>query len=747
MSSSYRKLALPIVALGVAGPFVNSGHVPEIWDTAYGILVGWVALLAIAVCIRRDRPGGIVWPLLAVSVALGAASTMLPSLVGEGRGSATPDIGDAALLLSSLLLAVAMLRVVVGREPRRLVSIDMLTIVVAVALVAGVLLIGPAFASSTLALTARLILVAHAVIDIVVLSVVIHLLVGPRPFPPATRLLAAAGAAFVASELLWNWATITGSYVPGLWADTGWNLQPLLLGLAALHPSMRQLGQREVVAGDDEIRHTTPILLGAAALVGPLLIGAHDLTDHHDVLRVLVVWLGGATLSVLVVTRFSMLLRRAQEQQRALDKDLAERGRMLEQFEDRYRELMEQIPAVIYDAHIDEDGVVYWQYMSPQCTTILGIDADTLYESTENWWAPVHSEDRECVRAAFARRDGVARPEATEFRFVRPDGEEIWLRDTATVVCDDAERHVHGLMFDITTAKHAVSEQERMELELRLAQKLEAVGQLAAGIAHEINTPIQFIGDSVGFLHSAFGDLMALVALYDELRRSVEHGAPAPELLQRVSEAEIEADIEYLTERVPAAFERTVDGVQRVATIVRAMREFGHPPTADLSPVDLNAVIENTLIVATSEYKYVADVACELGELPAVVCNRGDINQVVLNLIVNAAHAIGDVIGDSGKRGTITISTAAQEETVRISIADTGGGIPEEIGARIYDPFFTTKAVGRGTGQGLAITRTIVERHDGTISFDTIPGEGTTFHIVLPTQVASPQPQPQGTTV
>jgi signal transduction histidine kinase len=239
---------------------------------------------------------------------------------------------------------------------------------------------------------------------------------------------------------------------------------------------------------------------------------------------------------------------------------------------------------------------------------------------------------------------------------------------------------------------------------------------------------------------------MALVGVYDELKRSAEHGAADPELLQRVTDAEVDADMEYLTERVPAAFERTVDGVKRVATIVRAMREFGHPPTADLSPVDLNAVIENTLIVATSEYKYVADVACELGELPAVVCNRGDINQVVLNLIVNAAHAIGDVIGESGERGTITIRTAVEKETVRISIADTGGGIPPEIGARIYDPFFTTKAVGRGTGQGLAITRTIVERHDGTISFDTIAGEGTTFHIVLPTHVASAQHQPQGIT-
>jgi len=742
---TYRRLALLIVALGVAAPVVNSGHAPEAVRATFELLVGWIGVLAIVAGVRRGRPRGIVWPLLMGSAALSAVATMLPTVVGEGGRAATPQIGDAILLLSSLLLAAAMVRILITGERRLFVSLDTLTIVVIVGLVAGVLVIAPSFASSTLALSARLMLIANAVADVMVLSSVIHLLLASRPLLPATRLVAAAGAAFITSEVLWNWLAVSGSYSPGAWADTGWNLQPLLLGLAALHPSMQRLGGRGD-CNDGELRPTTPFLLGVAALVGPLLIGAHDIDGQAALIEVLVVWLGGATLSVLVVSRFSLLLRRAQEQQRALDKDLAERGRLLLEFEDRYRQLMEQIPAVIYDAHVDEDGVVYWQYMSPQCTTILGIDADTLYESTENWWAPVHSEDRECVRAAFARVDGTARPEATEFRFVRPDGEEIWLRDTATVVCDGADRHVHGLMFDITTAKHAVSEQERMELELRLAQKLEAVGQLAAGIAHEINTPIQFIGDSVGFLHSAFGDLMALVGLYDELKHSVERGTPAPELLQRVGEAEIEADMEYLTERVPAAFQRTVDGVQRVATIVRAMREFGHPPTADLSPVDLNAVIENTLIVATSEYKYVADVACELGELPTVVCNRGDINQVVLNLIVNAAHAIGDVVGESGERGTITIRTAAQEETVRISIADTGVGISAEIGARIYDPFFTTKAVGRGTGQGLAITRTIVERHDGTISFDTIEGEGTTFHIVLPTHVPSREHQTQGIT-
>jgi PAS domain S-box-containing protein len=726
-------LVLLLVALGVAGPFVNAGYVPEACDIVYGILVGWAGLLAIVLCVRRTRPRGIVWPLLAASVALGAAATMMPTLVGEGRGSETPRLGDAILLLSGLLLTAAMLRIIVARESRRYVVLDMLTIGVAVGLVVSVLLIGPAFASSTLPLSARLTLVLHAVVDIVVLSAVIHLLVAPRPLPPAMRLMAASGAAFVMSEVLWNWATISGSYIPGLWADTGWNLAPLLIGLAALHPSMRRLGER-VESDDAEPRHGTAVMLGMASLVGPFVIGAHEL--HHHFGYVLASWIGGGTVSVLVVIRFSLLLRRARSLADTLDADLAERGRLLLESEDRYRQLVEQMPAVIYETHIDEDGTVHWQYASPQSATILGIAADTLYVDPEAWWAGLHGDDRARIEAKVARRDVADAPSTTEFRFVRPDGEEIWLRNTAITVSQDVDgRDVQGFMFDVTAAKQGEADREQMEAELRLAQKLESVGQLAAGIAHEINTPIQFVGDSVAFLGTSFDELMTLVGVYGELKRSAEHGAPPPELVQRISDAEVDADLEYLTERVPAAFTRTIDGVQRVATIVRAMREFAHPPSVELTPVDLNEIIENALIVATSEYKYIADVTCELGELPAVECNRGDINQVLLNVIVNAAHAIADAVGDANERGTITIRTVLEDETVRISVADTGTGIPAAIAERIYDQFFTTKVVGHGTGQGLAIARGIVERHDGTISFDSIEGEGTTFHIVLPIHV------------
>jgi signal transduction histidine kinase len=277
------------------------------------------------------------------------------------------------------------------------------------------------------------------------------------------------------------------------------------------------------------------------------------------------------------------------------------------------------------------------------------------------------------------------------------------------------------------TAKRAAAERAAMEQELRLSQKLDAVGRLAAGIAHEINTPTQFVGDTIRFLREAFGDVLAM---HDEVRAALDDGGVAPELLQRVRDAEDAADLDYLRERVPAGFERAEDGVRRVAAVVGAMREFAHP-AVDRAPQDLNAALRSTLVVAAGEYKPVADVETELGELPLVNCNGGEIKQVLLNLIVNAAHAIED--GAPGERGTITIRTRADATHVLISIADTGCGIPAQIADRVFDPFFTTKEVGRGTGHGLAIARTVVaERHGGSLTFETASGEGTTFHVRLP---------------
>ncbi len=268
---------------------------------------------------------------------------------------------------------------------------------------------------------------------------------------------------------------------------------------------------------------------------------------------------------------------------------------------------------------------------------------------------------------------------------------------------------------------------EKVEVELRHAQKMEAVGQLAAGIAHEINTPVQFVGDSVYFLREAFTDLMALVDGYREVL--VARGAES-----EVAQLEEAADLDFVREEVGPAFERTFEGIRRVGRIVEAMKEFAHPGGDDPVDVDLNRVVDNTLTVARNEYKYVADLEVDLGELPAVRCHPDDLGQVVLNLVVNAAHAIGEVVQERDRKGRISVRTVQSDaEKVRISVADDGPGIPEGIRDRVFDPFFTTKDVGQGTGQGLALAHSIiVERHGGTITFETAPGSGTTFHIELP---------------
>ena len=270
-------------------------------------------------------------------------------------------------------------------------------------------------------------------------------------------------------------------------------------------------------------------------------------------------------------------------------------------------------------------------------------------------------------------------------------------------------------------------------IDLHQAQKLESVGRLAAGVAHEINTPVQFVSDSVHFVQGAMRDLEQLIRRYQSAFASIAQSTNDYDILAGVEQAEEVADLPYLLENVPKALARSLEGLDRVATIVRSMKEFGHPDRREMTAVDVNQAIRSTLIIARHEYKYVADVETAFGDIPLVTCHAGDVNQAVLNIIVNAAHAIGDVVKNSGAKGRITITTHADGDSVTISISDTGGGIPANVRARIFDPFFTTKSVGRGTGQGLAIARSVVvEKHRGDLTFETHDGVGTTFFIRLP---------------
>lgn len=287
-----------------------------------------------------------------------------------------------------------------------------------------------------------------------------------------------------------------------------------------------------------------------------------------------------------------------------------------------------------------------------------------------------------------------------------------------------------------------MQERERMVLELQLAQKLESVGRLAAGIAHEINTPIQYVGDSVHFLRSAFDDLDKLFAGINDAVAVLPDCAERKTYQLEVAELERKYDLEFVRAEVPKAFSRTFDGVERVTNIVKAMKEFAHPDANEQSPVDLRHALETTLLVASNEYKYVAKVRTEFEELPQVVCNVGELNQVFLNLIVNAAHAIKDA-GREVDSGEITIRAAAEGDQAVISVSDNGCGVPEENLTKLYDPFFTTKEVGRGTGQGLAISHSIVvDKHGGEISVSSEVGVGTQFTIRLPIAGRGPRATP-----
>jgi signal transduction histidine kinase len=275
-----------------------------------------------------------------------------------------------------------------------------------------------------------------------------------------------------------------------------------------------------------------------------------------------------------------------------------------------------------------------------------------------------------------------------------------------------------------------VTERRLMELQLQQAQKLESIGQLAAGIAHEINTPTQYIGDNTIFLRGAFEDLWRLLGL---LRLQLE-GSGQPEQIELARQALDQADLGFLEAEIPRAINASLEGIRRVSNIVSAMKDFSHPGGSLKLPTDLNRAIESTVLVCQNEWKYVANLDLDLDpQLAPVPCFPDQFNQVILNLIINAAHAIGEA-PQAGK-GLIKITTRSLPGFAQISVADSGNGIPEAIRSRIFDPFFTTKPVGRGTGQGLAIAHAvIVDQHGGTIDLDSIAGKGATFILRLPVQ-------------
>lgn len=322
------------------------------------------------------------------------------------------------------------------------------------------------------------------------------------------------------------------------------------------------------------------------------------------------------------------------------------------------------------------------------------------------------------------------------------DGRVTWVSTSKFPLCDSNGTIVgtFGISRDITAAKINEAARQEMETQLTLSQKMESIGRLAAGIAHEVNTPTQFIADNTHFLTNAFAQFETVIGRFRALREAASPHSDCAEAVQAVAAAEREAELDYLLGEIPRCLQQTLDGLSRVTRIVCSLKEFAHPNSPELAPADLNRVIETSLVVSRHEWKYVADVVSELdASLPLVPCVVDELNQVMLNLVINAAHAIGEAAKvRTAARGKITVRTRCEAPWAVIEVEDTGTGIPPEIRGRIFEPFFTTKAVGKGTGQGLAIVHTVVvKHHHGTIDVTTEPGKGTIFVVKIPLQQAA----------
>ena len=409
--------------------------------------------------------------------------------------------------------------------------------------------------------------------------------------------------------------------------------------------------------------------------------------------------------------------------------EIAERVEMQKELYDAHKEiesLLSSIPCILIE--ISKDGTIKrWNSVAE---SILQIEAEEvlgrrIYECPIAWETEkVNSAIQSCAAEYLSLR-------LNEIRFTRKDGKDGILDLIINLVREGVARFSGFIILGTD-----ITEYKLMERQLAQAQKLESIGQLAAGIAHEINTPAQYVGDNVRFLQEACRGLESVHDLYDQLLRELRSGNPTEDLVRKIEETVEEVDLGYIRQEAPKAVIQSLDGIGRISGIVRAMKDFSHPGTDVKTGIDLNKAIESTITVARNEWKYVAEMATDFDPgLPLVPCLPAEINQVILNIIINASHAVADALKQNGsdQKGTITIGTRAQGEHAEIRISDTGTGIPENIRSKIFDPFFTTKGVGKGTGQGLAISHSVVVgKHGGTITFDSEAGKGATFVIRLP---------------
>ena len=691
--------------LVAGGAFAASAGFLDI--TVANTLAGFVLVaagVAVVAGIRRQRPAsaGPWWFFVAglLAVALGQVTLVVFAMAGYQPGAVSA--ADFFFMAQPPLIAAG-LAIMVWRRPVRPQwqdALDMAIVAVGLSPISWIWIIDPYVDSGF----GPFVLIAG--------------LTGPLGVLLAVAM--AARLQFTTKERRPSFVLLLGSLIVSLFAASGrdfavvhrlptmgetagavgWMASGVLLAAAALHPSMERT--------DELARSHFPAVstarLGLFAVLGVLapVLALAEIGNRDRVETVVFVAVVPAAMVVLLTLRLGQIAKLAQ----ARAADLTRSREELRAAHQRVSAMFRSAPTGMIQ--LDAGGRVL--AVNPAFSEFAGTPVQELVDRTIAEFVASDDVPRVVALVAEVLRDHDVQ-NRIEVCFVHPDGDPRYGEVVASPVSEGGEPDaVIVVVMDRTHAR-------RLEVELRHAQKLEGIGRLAAGVAHEINTPIQFVGDNVDFLADA------AIRLMNAYRTASRPGVDRDTL----TALDAKLEIDYLADEMPEAVRQTTDGVRRIATIVQALKSFAHPSTPVHVPADLNQAITDTLTVARSQLANVAGLRIELGELPPVLCSVGDLNQVFLNLLINAADAVADV-----REPVITVSSRSERDEVVIEFSDNGCGIPEDHQAKIFEPFFTTKPVGKGTGQGLALARAlVVDRHGGTITCTSTPGEGTTFTVRL----------------
>jgi PAS domain S-box-containing protein len=434
------------------------------------------------------------------------------------------------------------------------------------------------------------------------------------------------------------------------------------------------------------------------------------------------------------------------EKNRLANRELEESHHEALQARERLDSILDSLDNVVWSIKPDTYETIY---LNPAAEKLYGHPVVDFIADSNLWFATVHPDDRNRLGACMPEimEKGVL---DIEYRIVRPDGEIRWIHDHIHAIFDEQGKAVslNGMGTDITLSKQAEIQLKKSHDELQAAysklqqaqsqllqsEKMASIGQLAAGVAHEINNPIGYVYSNLGSLQKYLDELFNVVEAYEKVEPLL---APHQEAMSIIVAVKEKADLGFLKEDVAALMSESREGISRVKKIVQNLKDFSHAGSDEVWEwVDLHHGLDSTLNIVWNEIKYKAEVNKEYGEIPEIECLSSQLNQVFMNLMINAAHAIEE-------RGIITIRTGTQDNQVWVEVSDTGKGIALEHRSKIFDPFFTTKPVGKGTGLGLSVSYSIIQTHHGSINVESEVGNGTTFRITLPVKQPEPQPEKQ----